>query len=88
MFSIHLIATGHRLGSLGWQTIYFLSLLQVSKIYSTDLGLPYDYASIMHYGATAFGKENKRTIVPKQKDAEIGQRRELSDVSRGGHKGK
>lgn len=38
----------------------------------------YDYQSIMHYSAYAFSKNNLKTIVPIQKDVEIGQRQFLS----------
>jgi hypothetical protein len=38
----------------------------------------YDYQSIMHYSAYAFSKNNQKTIVPIQKDVEIGQRQFLS----------
>jgi Astacin (Peptidase family M12A) len=42
-----------------------------------DVGI-YDYRSIMHYGPTAFSKNGKPTIVPKQSGASIGQRTGLS----------
>jgi len=38
----------------------------------------YDYQSIMHYSAYAFSKNQQKTIVPIQRDVEIGQRRFLS----------
>ena len=38
----------------------------------------YDYQSIMHYSAFAFSKNNQKTIIPIQKDVEIGQRKFLS----------
>ncbi|KAL7741428.1 hypothetical protein ACLKA6_000756 [Drosophila palustris] len=45
---------------------------------STDFDLGYDYDSVMHYGAYAFSKNGKRTIVPLQKGVKIGQRLGLS----------
>lgn len=38
----------------------------------------YDYQSIMHYSAYAFSKNQEKTIIPIQRDVEIGQRRFLS----------
>ncbi|XP_050716599.1 hatching enzyme 1.2-like [Eriocheir sinensis] len=57
-----------------------------SKRSSTDLDLPYDYASIMHYKSTEFAIGDGPTIVPYSPyfnaflDVEIGQRRGLSDL--------
>lgn len=53
------------------------------KIYSrfevSQLGVPYDYASVMHYGATAFSKNGLPTIIPRVPFVEIGQRIGLSE---------
>ncbi|XP_030383798.1 zinc metalloproteinase nas-13 [Scaptodrosophila lebanonensis] len=45
---------------------------------TADLGVDYDYASIMHYGPFAFSKNGQRTIVPLQGDVHIGQKNGLS----------
>lgn len=41
---------------------------------------PYDYASIMHYGPTAFSKRGNPTVVTHQSGVEIGQLRGLSSL--------
>ena len=45
-----------------------------------DLDQSYDYKSLMHYGAYAFSKDNKPTIVPLRRGADIGQRYALSQT--------
>ncbi|XP_071450821.1 hatching enzyme 1.2 [Hetaerina americana] len=45
----------------------------------TDFGVEYDYSSVMHYGRTAFSNDGSDTIVPKDKDAKIGQRKKMSE---------
>uniref|UniRef100_A0A182Q0R1 Metalloendopeptidase n=1 Tax=Anopheles farauti TaxID=69004 RepID=A0A182Q0R1_9DIPT len=44
----------------------------------TDLGIPYDYESIMHYARAAFSKNGQDTMVPKRSNVVIGQRNGLS----------
>jgi hypothetical protein len=46
-----------------------------------DIGA-YDYGSIMHYGATAFSKSGRPTIVPRQANVQIGQREGFSALDR------
>ncbi|XP_014246546.1 astacin-like [Cimex lectularius] len=43
-----------------------------------DLGIPYDYSSVMHYSATAFSVNEKPTIVPKKTGVKLGQRESVS----------
>lgn len=53
----------------------------LSTVFVTTQGVPYDYSSIMHYGAYAFSINNQPTIVPIQPGVtvnSIGQRTELS----------
>ena len=45
-----------------------------------SLGVPYDFNSIMHYGATAFARPNTKTITTKEKDIPIGRAPELSPL--------
>ena len=47
---------------------------------ASDLGAPYDYGSLMHYGTNYFTKNGEDTIVPTDPNARIGQRLGLSDI--------
>ncbi|KAG1667121.1 Zinc metalloproteinase nas-7 [Nymphon striatum] len=54
---------------------------KVSSGTSQTFGESYDYNSLMHYNAYAFTKYRGRaTIVPKQKGATLGNRRQLSTI--------
>lgn len=58
----------------------FVEFVHNFEIMTADQqGLPYDYGSIMHYGAYDFTSNRKPTIIPLQQ-VTIGQREELSDV--------
>lgn len=53
----------------------------VSSAFVTTQGVPYDYDSIMHYGAYAFSRNSRPTITPLVKDfplRRLGQRERLS----------
>lgn len=45
----------------------------------TDFGIEYDYASVMHYSALAFSKNQRPTIEPVREGAKIGLRTNFSD---------
>ncbi|XP_068219088.1 LOW QUALITY PROTEIN: hatching enzyme 1.2-like [Palaemon carinicauda] len=52
-----------------------------SNFVSTNLGLPYDYGSIMHYGPYSFtSRYGSPTIAAKKKGVTIGQRSGFSDL--------
>ncbi|XP_043952527.1 astacin-like metalloendopeptidase [Gambusia affinis] len=50
-------------------------------------GIPYDYASILHYGRTFFSINGEPTIIPKRDARNMGQRRRLteSDIQKVNH---
>lgn len=63
------------------QVLTSFSHLQKSNKVTTNLGLSYDYTSVMHYGPNAFARDpSKPTLVPKLAGVHIGQRRGLSQV--------
>lgn len=43
-------------------------------------GAPYDYASIMHYGTTAFSINGQQTMIPRKTGATIGDAEQLSPM--------
>uniref|UniRef100_A0A3Q3WYK2 Metalloendopeptidase n=1 Tax=Mola mola TaxID=94237 RepID=A0A3Q3WYK2_MOLML len=48
--------------------------------HGNTLNLPYDLKSIMHYGQYFFSKDGSPTVLPKQNEAQMGQRRHLSEL--------
>ncbi|XP_064597554.1 zinc metalloproteinase nas-26-like [Liolophura sinensis] len=65
-----------------WDGATYLHLINDSGTftYSKTLGIPYDYASVMHYSAYAFSKNSLPTISPKDPIMEqvLGQRETMS----------
>ncbi|XP_055626255.1 blastula protease 10-like [Toxorhynchites rutilus septentrionalis] len=55
------------------------NFLKYSADEVTSFDVRYDYGSVMHYGGTAFSKNGLPTIVPKDPNAEIGQRIGMSE---------
>nr|CAD7581138.1 unnamed protein product [Timema californicum] len=47
---------------------------------SLELGLPYDYESVMHYQSYAYSKNGNATVVQKIPGVNMGQREKLSDI--------
>ncbi|GJQ74698.1 hypothetical protein Trydic_g21549 [Trypoxylus dichotomus] len=59
--------TENNFQKLGWDVV-------------TTFDQPYDFGSVLHYGAYAFSANGERTIVTLDPEAEIGQRYEMSEI--------
>lgn len=44
-----------------------------------DFGVEYEYNSVMHYPSTAFSVNGNKTIIPRDPEAHIGQRENVTD---------
>ncbi|TRY99643.1 hypothetical protein DNTS_000105, partial [Danionella cerebrum] len=61
--------------SVMWSNIWKDKLRNFEKFKTNNLGTPYDYSSIMHFGKYAFSEDGEPTIVPKRNwNVKIGQR--------------
>uniref|UniRef100_A0A3Q3WCT5 Metalloendopeptidase n=1 Tax=Mola mola TaxID=94237 RepID=A0A3Q3WCT5_MOLML len=66
---------------INWNNIKKYFVYNFDKKDTNNLGTPYDYSSVMHYGRTAFGKLGAETIIPiPDSSVPIGQRHGLSDI--------
>ncbi|CAN9498573.1 unnamed protein product [Ophioblennius macclurei] len=64
-----------------WNNIERMSAYNFEKSDTNNLGVTYDYSSIMHYGPTAFSINGGKTIIPtRNPHARIGQRDRLSPL--------
>ena len=64
-----------------WKNIVSAMKFNFRKLSSNrinSLGVSYDYGSIMHYGAYAFSRNRRPTILSKQANVQFGQRNRLS----------
>ncbi|XP_071516706.1 zinc metalloproteinase nas-4-like [Panulirus ornatus] len=70
--------------TINWANIlpgYEYNFRKKSTSSTSDLGLPYDYDSIMHYGPYAFSRSRSApTIQPRRSGVTIGQRTGLSEL--------
>ncbi|XP_069546406.1 high choriolytic enzyme 1-like [Brachyistius frenatus] len=70
---------------INWENMHYSMAYNFQRQNTNNLGTPYDYSSIMHYGKTAFSINSKDTITPiPYAGVRIGQRQGLShwDVTR------
>uniref|UniRef100_A0A3Q3XDK3 Metalloendopeptidase n=1 Tax=Mola mola TaxID=94237 RepID=A0A3Q3XDK3_MOLML len=63
-----------------WNNIMAGRKNDFKKKHGNTLNLPYDLKSIMHYGQYFFSKDGSPTVLPKQNEAQMGQRRHLSEL--------
>jgi len=61
-----------------WDNITAKNKFNFNVLRTDNQGLGYDYGSVMHYGAKAFSKNGKNTILVKKAGARIGQRNGVS----------
>ncbi|KAM3861451.1 low choriolytic enzyme-like [Diretmus argenteus] len=65
---------------INWENVKDYYVNNFQKRDTQNLGIPYDYDSVMHYGRRAFGKLGKETIIPiPDPSTPIGQRKGMSD---------
>uniref|UniRef100_A0A3Q3K7S7 Metalloendopeptidase n=1 Tax=Monopterus albus TaxID=43700 RepID=A0A3Q3K7S7_MONAL len=66
---------------INWANIEEGYASDFEKANTNNLDTPYDYSSVMHYGRTAFGKNDLETITPiPDESVPIGQRNGVSDI--------
>nr|XP_012774420.2 high choriolytic enzyme 1 isoform X3 [Maylandia zebra] len=66
--------------TVNWQNIVAGKENNFKVKHGNTQNLPYDLASIMHYGRDFFSTNGNPTVLPKQSGVEIGQRKHLSQL--------